>query len=91
MDRVKGLVNCDHGVIKVASGGTSAPPSFLSFFPVTCFHLLSFPFCSSLDCLVFSLASVYHGHYVILLMALEGKEVPMTTSNFVPLSLPLNR
>lgn len=64
-------------------------PFILSFFPISYFHLFLFTFCSSPDHLVFSLASVHHGYYLILLMALEGKKIPMTISHFVPLFLPL--
>lgn len=85
MDRVQRLVNCDYGVIKVDSDGIKIFPLFLSFFSISYPHLFSRPF-SSPDCMVLSLASVCHGHYLILLMTLERKEVPMTTLEFVPLS-----
>lgn len=88
MKRVQRLVNCDYGVIKVVSGGIKIPPSFLSFFPISYPHLFSLLFCSP-GCMVLSLASVCHGHYLILLMTLKKKDVPMTTSDLVPLSLPL--
>lgn len=88
MERVQRLVNRDYRVIKVVSGGIKIPPLFLSFFPISYPHLLFLSFCSP-DCMVLILASVCHGHYLILLMTLEKKEVPMTTSDLVPLSLPL--
>ena len=86
MERAQRLVNHDYGVVKVASGGISTTFLFLLSSPISYSQLFSFPSCS---CPVFSLASVHHGHYLILLMALEGKEVPMTASDLVPLSLPL--
>lgn len=86
MERAQRLVNRDYGVIKVASGSISTVFLFFLSSPNSYSQLFSFPSCSSP---VFSLASVHHGHYLILLMALEGREVPMTTSDLVPLSLPL--
>lgn len=76
----------DCEVIQVARGGSSTLFLFFLSSPVSCSQLFSFP--SGLSP-VLSLAAVHHGHYLILLMALEGKEVPMTTSHLVPLSLPL--
>lgn len=77
MEKAQRLINHDYGLIKVASGGASA--LFFSFFlPLSPTLTFSLPSCSSQ---VLTLASVHHGHYLILLMALQGKEVPMTTSD----------
>lgn len=81
------LTNSNCGEIKLASSGTNT--SFPPFSLISYSHTSSFLACTLPYSMILSFASTHHDHYLILLMALEGKEVPMTTSDLVPLSFPL--
>jgi hypothetical protein len=87
-ERVLNLVNSNCGKIKIASGGTNTHILF-SFFSCLILPHISFPSGALPYIRTLSCASMHHGHYLILLIALEGKEVPMTTSDLVLLSFPL--